>query len=489
MRARWVAKEYKTHARPELFASTPPLKALKVVLSEIATGGRGGKVVALVDVRRAYIIRSITKKRVFVELPPEDDQAGDERMCGLLEYSLYGTRDAAQNWEDEHASTLGDLKLTRGIECPCCGKGPSRANISWQPCKGTTSRSMEERSVVEWGRDGITIEADQRHLRGRYGRILSWNERPTLRLHAPWKGRMKATQGVVESARENNRCGQGQTQTKHEWDGMSDGDDRDRPQLAGDDANDSQPRTVGDITKYRALVAHESDTCHKTNQISNSCQCRCVVRWQNRQCVTRNGSRGLEGISLGKLQEQQACSAGSRGVSRRRTETPRLDVLTELLDGSVSAGVIKRGEHLLEGVDLKRTRTADWRGDKVIWRSVSDGVIMRGGHCMKVDQEAASGVVVRMLRVHYTWQSRIRRLAKDLGTGCKLNLHLNVSTTLCLVNRRVSGQGETRERATPVDTRGVQVSVKFVTKFVGTHVKPADLTTKPLLEAQNWSSS
>ena len=54
VRARWVAKEYKKHARPELYASTPPLEALKVVLSEIATGERGGKVVALVDVRRAY---------------------------------------------------------------------------------------------------------------------------------------------------------------------------------------------------------------------------------------------------------------------------------------------------------------------------------------------------------------------------------------------------------------------------------------------------
>ena len=47
VRARWAAKEYK------LYASTPSLEALKVVLSEIATGKRGGKVVALGDVRRA----------------------------------------------------------------------------------------------------------------------------------------------------------------------------------------------------------------------------------------------------------------------------------------------------------------------------------------------------------------------------------------------------------------------------------------------------
>ena len=30
VRARWVAKESKTHARPELYASTPPPEALKV---------------------------------------------------------------------------------------------------------------------------------------------------------------------------------------------------------------------------------------------------------------------------------------------------------------------------------------------------------------------------------------------------------------------------------------------------------------------------
>ena len=96
VRARWVAKEYKTHARPELYGSSPPLEAPKVVLS------RGGKVVAMVDVRRAYSYAA-ARRKVFVELPPEDYQPGDEHMCGLLRDSLYGTRDAAQNWEEELA--------------------------------------------------------------------------------------------------------------------------------------------------------------------------------------------------------------------------------------------------------------------------------------------------------------------------------------------------------------------------------------------------
>ena len=118
VRARWVAKEYKAYARPELYASTPPLDALKVVLSEVATGERGGKVAALVDVRRAYF-HAPARKRVFVELPPEDYQPSGEHVCGLLQDSLYGTRDAAQNWKEELASTLSDLKLTRASACPC----------------------------------------------------------------------------------------------------------------------------------------------------------------------------------------------------------------------------------------------------------------------------------------------------------------------------------------------------------------------------------
>ena len=56
----------------------------------IATGKRGGKVVALVDVRRAWFYAP-ARRRASVELPPEDYQQGDEHMCGLVQYILYGT--------------------------------------------------------------------------------------------------------------------------------------------------------------------------------------------------------------------------------------------------------------------------------------------------------------------------------------------------------------------------------------------------------------
>ena len=67
----------------------------------------------------------------------------------------------------------------------------------------------------------------------------------------------EGTARSVESEVENRRE-QGRTQTKHEWDGVSDGDGSYKPQMACDDANDSQALTGGDITKFGAHVARVS---------------------------------------------------------------------------------------------------------------------------------------------------------------------------------------------------------------------------------------
>ena len=277
MRARWVAKEYKTHARPELYASTPPLKALKIVLLEIATGKRGGKVVVLIDVRRAYFYAP-ARRRVFVELPPEDYQAGAEHMCGLLLHSLYGTRDAAQNWEEELTSTLSDLKLTRGIACPCVWRGYIKGEDIVATVHGDDITVGGERSAVEllikmiskryeikkqvigedpdleksgrtlnrviaWNRDGITIEAYQRHVKGLGVRI-------TPRHRVPWRGRTKARRST-----DDDRDRPGLNTSGTTWTTVTTGTDC---KMADDDDNDSPALAGGSIPRYRALAARIS---------------------------------------------------------------------------------------------------------------------------------------------------------------------------------------------------------------------------------------
>ena len=65
------------------------------------------------DVRRAYFYAK-ARRRVYIELPEGDGGGPGSRQCGLLRKSLYGTRDAAHNWECELGGFLEEIGLRRG---------------------------------------------------------------------------------------------------------------------------------------------------------------------------------------------------------------------------------------------------------------------------------------------------------------------------------------------------------------------------------------
>ena len=104
IRCRLVAKEIKKDERPELFAGTPPLEALKI-LCRIASSRRKEYEMMHIDVSRAYFHAAVTRP-VIIEIPPEDWQEGDDGKVGVLLKSMYGTRDAASNWASEFTKTL-----------------------------------------------------------------------------------------------------------------------------------------------------------------------------------------------------------------------------------------------------------------------------------------------------------------------------------------------------------------------------------------------
>ena len=137
MRARWVAKEFKTHARPELYASTPPLEALKIVLSEIGTGRRA----------EGVLLRSSTKKGIC-RIAARGLPAGG-RTHVWTAASLYGTRDAAQNWEEELAWTLSGVGLTRRSACPCVWRGRIKREDAVATVHGDDIKIGGQRSAVE----------------------------------------------------------------------------------------------------------------------------------------------------------------------------------------------------------------------------------------------------------------------------------------------------------------------------------------------------
>ena len=150
-------------------------------------------------------------------------------MCGLLRYSLYGMRDAAQNSEEELATALSSLKLTRESACSCLWRGHIKGEYIVATVHGDDITIGGERSageflikmvskkyeikkqvlnrVIEWNRHGMTIEADQRHVR----EILKGLELE--------RTNHSATPCAVDRRDECKgeiRHGQGQTQIKHE---------------------------------------------------------------------------------------------------------------------------------------------------------------------------------------------------------------------------------------------------------------------------------
>ncbi len=101
------------------------MEALRTLVSEAATVSEDGtmleeKVITINDVARAFFEAKATKK-VCIELPDEDKTAEDVRKdnVGLLQMSLYGTRDAATNWQEEVAKDMLSWGFARGRYNPC----------------------------------------------------------------------------------------------------------------------------------------------------------------------------------------------------------------------------------------------------------------------------------------------------------------------------------------------------------------------------------
>ena len=116
-RSRLVGKEFRQKGENELFASTPPLEALRTVISHAASWSpdqpHRRRKVMVNDVRRAYFNAKATRD-IYVELPEEDVDFGKD-LLGKLELCLYGTRDAAVNWQEALSENLLKAGFVRGI--------------------------------------------------------------------------------------------------------------------------------------------------------------------------------------------------------------------------------------------------------------------------------------------------------------------------------------------------------------------------------------
>ena len=127
-------------------------------------------------------------------LPEEDNEPG---KCGRLNKSMYGTRDAAQNWEEHYPNVHLEIGFKQGISSTCVFRHEDKhvtvvihgddftalgkeKDLDWyrQKIKDRMSTKVKGRigpgpkddktmrvlnRIVEWTDAGIKHEADQQH--------------------------------------------------------------------------------------------------------------------------------------------------------------------------------------------------------------------------------------------------------------------------------------------------------------------------------------
>ena len=147
-RSRLVGREFNVGRDDALYAATPPLEALRVVISHAATHTQKGnrRSVMVNDVRRAYFYAKI-QRDVYIELPQEDEMHG--KMLGKPKLCLYGTRDAAKGWQETLSAHLEAIGFERvGV---IRASSITRAETSKHWCMATTmSQPVMTRPWIGW---------------------------------------------------------------------------------------------------------------------------------------------------------------------------------------------------------------------------------------------------------------------------------------------------------------------------------------------------
>ena len=209
-RSRLVARQLRAHDKSgeSFFAPSPPLESLRLVLSMAATNldGKFARCLdgssenrtqlSFVDISRAYFNAKVDDNDpTYVQLPEEDPEY--QNMCARLLRHMYGTRRAADGWQEEYSSYLvGELGFKQGMACPCLfvhpGRGlacnvhgddfttrgskreldifeaelKARYELRVGPRLGPGAQDDKEalvlNRVVRWTPDGIEYEADPR---------------------------------------------------------------------------------------------------------------------------------------------------------------------------------------------------------------------------------------------------------------------------------------------------------------------------------------
>ena len=99
IRCRLVAQELGFGTKDdELFAGTPSMTAVKMILAKMASSHDAGVELLVLDVKCAFLYGKM-RRTVYIEPPTQDPRSQEYGVVGKLEKAMYGTRDAPLIWQ------------------------------------------------------------------------------------------------------------------------------------------------------------------------------------------------------------------------------------------------------------------------------------------------------------------------------------------------------------------------------------------------------
>ena len=408
------------------------------MLSKAASTDDLDSTILIVDVRRAYFYAAATR-RIFVELPDEDRQPGDDDKCGLLLQSLYGTRDAALNWERELGGFMESIGFKKGRASRCLYYNDElkaaaavhgddvtisarRTDAEWIKRQfeakyeiksqhvGQDADLAKEASIlnrkVKWTSEGVQIEADPRHAA------------EVIRALGLEKANSVVTPMMPDTA---------------DMDAVEDGEELDETEA----------------TRYRAVAA-------RLNYLS-----------QDRADLA--------------IPTMRVCSRMSRPTV---DDMVRLKRVGRYLIHRPRAPYLYRWQ--AANPPVRSYSDSDWAGDRRTRKSVSGGALYLGGHLVKSWAKVQTSIATSSAEAELYAACKaasegigLQSLVGDLGGVAKLETFIDSSAALQLIHK----QGLGKAKHIQVSWLWLQDAVRqkrlTVAKVAGT-ANPADLMTKGL---------
>ena len=414
-RSRIVAMDFKTNDRPDLFSPTPAIESFRLLVSKAAHEKTS---ILVMDVRRAYFYAK-AKQDLYIEIPEEDKLPGEENMVGKLMMSMYGTRDAARNWEEELGETMRQLGFVRGKAAPC--------NF-WNEKLGI--------AAVIHGDDIVATGGNEQLMKMRQG------VKKKYEIKEQW---------LVKEGDEIKVLNKDLTMTKE---GIEVEADRRHATMIIEDmkvqkgVNTTLPKMEekgGAVTDHKEIDMADGDIQEngKVGKIQGESFIKGEDEYDAREAATRfraNAAR-LNYLSQDRLDLRHASKAIARGMANPTGEDwAKMEHVAKYLLNNRRVKYVYRYEH--GGDNIKSYSDSDWAGDKRDRRSTSGGVIMIGDHCIKhwskiqgvVAQSSGEAELYAGVRAASD-AIGVQTQARELGMEVAVELMMDAKAAMGMMNR------------------------------------------------------